>query len=57
MRDIQVYGTIKRKPASGRPSKLTAEVKQLVDAIMQDDDKTAHQPHQKLLAGKGTISL
>ncbi len=51
-------GTIARKPGSGRPSKITAEIKEIVEAQMRaDDETTAVQLHQ-LLKSKGyNISL
>ncbi len=43
------YGTIARKPGSGRPSLVTAEVKNIVEAQMQkDDETTAYQLHSLL---------
>ena len=37
-------GTIARLPGSGRPSKITAEIKQIVDEQMRaDDETTAYQ--------------
>ena len=48
-RFIQRYrltGAIQRKRASGRPSKVTSEVRKLVDDFMEEDDETtAHQIH------------
>ena len=39
-------GTIARLPGSGRPSKITAEIKQIVDEQMRaDDETTAYQLH------------
>ena len=49
----EVSGSIARKPGSGRPSKITAEVKKIVEEQMQlDDETTAHQLH-RLLVSKG----
>ena len=47
-----------RKESSGRPSKITPEVKLVVERKMeQDDETTAHQLH-KMLTDKGyTLSL
>ena len=58
---IKVYettGSIARQPGSGRPSKVTAEIKELVEAQMRlDDETTAFQLH-RLLTEKGySISL
>ena len=45
--------SIARKPGSGRPSKITAEVKKIIEEQMQlDDETTVHQLHQ-LLVSKG----
>ena len=42
-------GTIKCKPGSGRPSRVTAEVKQIVEEQMRlDDETTATQLHALL---------
>jgi transposase len=60
-RFIQRYkltGCIQRKRASGRPSKVTSEVRKLVDDIMEEDDETtAHQIHRKLQARGFNLSL
>ena len=46
-------GSITRKPGSGRPSKITAEMRRLVEERMRlDDETTAVQLHQ-LLKSKG----
>ena len=46
-------GTIARRPGSGRPTKVTAEVKAIVEEQMRvDDETTAYQLHQ-LLTSKG----
>ena len=50
-------GSIARTPGSGRPTKITAEVKALVEAKMQDDDETtAIQLHALLLSRGCQIS-
>ena len=46
-------GTIHRRPGSGQPSKITAEVLRIVDAKMEHDDETTAVQLQKLLAEKG----
>ena len=58
LKHYQDTGTIARKPGSGRPSKITAEIKRIVnEQMMRDDETTAHQLH-RLLASKGyNISL
>ena len=35
-----IISTIARNPGSGRPSKITAEVKRIVDENMEEDDET-----------------
>ena len=46
-------GAIARRPGSGRPTKVTAEVKAIVEEQMRvDDETTAYQLHQ-LLTSKG----
>ena len=54
----QATGSIARRPGSGRPSKVTAEIKQIVEEQMRlDDETTAYQLHH-LLTQKGySISL
>ena len=58
---LEVYQatfTISRQPGSGRPSKITAEVKELVEAKMQEDDETtATQLHCMLVEHGIEISL
>ncbi|KAL5503365.1 hypothetical protein EMCRGX_G010301 [Ephydatia muelleri] len=51
-------GYIQRKPGSGRPSQVTAEVKVIDEAKMQEDDETSAVQLNCLLNGKGfPISL
>ena len=51
-------GTITRRLGSGRPSKITTEVKQIVEQQMQLDDETTATQLRQLLVSKGyTISL
>ena len=58
---LEVYQTtftISRQPGSGRPSKITAEVKELVEVKMQEDDETtATQLHRMLVEHGIEISL
>ena len=43
-------GSLSRRPGSGRPSRVTAEIRQIVEEQMQkDDETTAHQLHHLLL--------
>ena len=47
-----------RKPGSGRPSKITAEVKALVEQQMRkDDETTAYQLHALLVSKGYPISI
>ena len=51
-------GSIARKPGSGRLSKVTSSVKELVEELMQNDDETtATQIHTFLLSKGINISL
>ena len=51
-------GSICRQPGSGRPSKVTREVKDLVEQQMRlDDETTAYQLHQLLTNAGYSISL
>lgn len=58
LRKFQETGSISRRVGSGRPSKVTAEIKQIVeDQMRKDDETTAYQLHH-LLSEKGySISL
>ena len=60
-RFLTVYrrtGSIDRQPGSGRPSKASEAVKQIVELQMQkDDETTATQLHQLLNAKGYTLSL
>ena len=51
-------GSIGRRPGSGRPSKITAEVKAIVEEQMQaDDEVSAYQLHRLLKSRGYSISL
>ena len=51
-------GNLNRRIGSGRPSKLTSEINDLVEQRMQEDDETtAHQLHQLLCDRGYSISL
>ena len=51
-------GSIGRRPGSGRPTKMTAAVKQAVEEQMQlDDDTTASQLHAMLVSKGFELSL
>jgi len=50
-------GSLMRKPGSRRPSKITPEMKELVETKIWDDDKTiAYQLHTLLLSHRFPIS-
>jgi len=50
-------GSLMRKPGSGRPSKITPEMKEIVKAKMQEDNETTvYQLHALLLSHGFTIS-
>ena len=46
-------GLIARTPGSGRPSRITAEIKALVEAKMQEDDETTALQLHVLLVSRG----
>ena len=53
IRQFRATGCISRKQGSGRPTKITTEVKRLVEAqMLKDDETTAYQLH-KLLTDNG----
>ena len=52
-REIEITGTIVRTPGSGRPSKITAEVKALVERQMRHDDETTAAQLHVLLVRSG----
>ena len=53
LRKYEETGSIRRRVGSGHPTKITAEIKQIVEARMRaDDETTAHQLH-RLLTVKG----
>ena len=53
LKKYALTGTIARKPGSGRPSKVTQDIKDIVEEQMRNDDETtAHQLHV-LLNSKG----
>ena len=43
-------GELSRKPGSGGPSVITAQVKQIVDEAMEDDDETILQLIYSIIA-------
>ena len=46
-------GSIARTPGSGRPSKITAEIKALVEAKIQEDNETTALQLHALLVSRG----
>ena len=58
LRVYEATHTIQRRSGSGHPSKITTEVKALVEQQMnRDDETTAYQLHQMLLENRCLISL
>ena len=61
LKRFQETGSIARQPGQGRPSKITSEIKEIVEAQMRLDDETmAIQLHQLLISrgyniGKRTV--
>ena len=53
LKRFERHGTISRVPGSGRPSKITPEIKRLVDARMVEDDETTAIQLQKMLLTNG----
>ena len=58
LRHYQKSGTIGRSPGSGRPSKITEQVRQMVEPQTRSDDESTAYQLQALLRSKGMgISL
>ena len=58
LKEYQATGSIVRQPGSGRPSKITAEIKRIVEEQMRlYDETTAHQLHRLLVEKGYLISL
>ena len=53
LRRYSETASIARKPGSGRPSTITQEIKQIVEAQMQEDDETSAVQLHALLKSKG----
>ena len=53
LKRYEAYGCLLRRPGSGRPNKIIAEVKRIVEAQMQLDDETIAQQLHALLTSKG----
>ena len=51
-------GSLMRRPGSGHPSKITPEMKAIVEAKMREDDEaTAYQLHSLLVLNQFQISI
>ena len=58
IRRYKETGSIGRRPGSGRPSKITEEIKQIVEEQMRKDDETsAFQLHALLLSRGHYLSI
>ena len=58
IKHYQDMGAISRKPGSGCPSKITAEIKAIVDdQMIRDDETSVYQLHQLLVSKGYNISL
>ena len=57
LKTFKKCGTLARRRGSGRPSKITDEVKRIVEAQMQLDDETTAVQLRALLAQKGAYYL
>ena len=53
LKKFRETGTIKRRAGSGRPPKVTAEIKRLVEEQMRLDDETTAVQLHRLLQSKG----
>lgn len=50
---VRATGLTARRAGSGRPTKLTAEVKEIIEAAMRNDDETTAVQLHALLVSKG----
>ena len=58
LKRFETTGTLSRHPGSGRPSKITAEIKRIVENQMQLDDETSAVQLHRLLNDRGySLSL
>ena len=53
LKRFEAYGCLLRKPGPGHPTKITIEVKRIVEAQMKLDDETTAQQLHALLTSKG----
>ena len=54
LKKVKATGSISRTPSSGRPSKITGEMKEIVEAKMREDDETTASQLHALLEAKAT---
>ena len=57
IRHFREMNCLARKEGSGRPTKITAEVKRFVEVQMQDDDETTAYQLHKILTENGFYLL
>ena len=50
---LKVHGSIGRREGAGRKTKVTAEVRKLVDDKIMEDDETTAKELKKMLAESG----
>ena len=50
-------GSLMHRPGSGRPSKITLEMKEIVEAKMREDEAAAYQLHTLLVLNQFRISV
>jgi len=53
IKKLELTGSIVRTPGSGRPSKITAEIKEIVEEKMREDNETTAMQLHTLLVGMG----
>ena len=53
LKKVKATGSISRTPSSGRPSKITGEMKEIVEAKMREDDETTASQLHALLVSRG----
>ena len=57
IKQYEQAGSILRRPGSGRPSKITSEVKAIVEQMQLDDETTAFQLYALLTSRGYRISM
>ena len=53
IKKFELMGSIARTPGSGRPSKITTKIKEIIEEKMREDDETTAMQLHVLLAGMG----